>query len=294
MARGISPYAARADERSVVAWAIDGAATRAVLGVPLLAGRDLEPSDAHAVPTPILLDADLAAALFPGAPALALGRQIELRERQPFVVVGVTAPFRPISGFAPFSRQVLVFPDEEPLLRAQSYVVRAVPGGLERAMAAARARLTALAPARAVEVRSLAELRTTMDRSGRGGIAIFGFMVVVVILVVLSGTFGMVSFLVTERTKQIGMRRALGATRHDILKFFLLENWLLTTLGIVFGLPLTYGLNVLARLAQPDLDLDWQALALGVVLFWVAADLAAFLPALRAASIPPTVATKTV
>jgi putative ABC transport system permease protein len=115
-----------------------------------------------------------------------------------------------------------------------------------------------------------------------------------VILVVLSGTFGMVTFLVAERTRQIGMRRALGATRRDVVRYFLLENWVLTSLGLVAGLPLAYGLNILARLAQPDLYLEWPPLALGVLLFWLTGELATLVPALRAANVPPTVATRTV
>jgi putative ABC transport system permease protein len=123
---------------------------------------------------------------------------------------------------------------------------------------------------------------------------IFAYMVVVVVAVVLLGHLGMSSFLVAERTKQIGTRRALGATRRAIIRHFLLENWLVTSMGLILGLPLTYGLNVLTRRAQPDLVLDWQALALGVALLWLAGLTAALVPALRASTIPPTVATRTI
>jgi putative ABC transport system permease protein len=293
MGRATFPNACHADGATIACWTVDGAATRATLGVKLIAGRDLEPADASASPTPVLLDESAAEALYPGASAI--GQGLEVRGRPtPAVVVGVTADFRAVSDFAPFARQTLIIPDEPIDARSQAYLVRTTPGRLAEPLRAAPAALLAAEPARAVEATSLLELRARMDRSGHGGVAIFAFMVVIVVLVVLSGTFGMVAFLVTERTKQIGTRRALGATRRQVVAHFLVENWLLTSLGVLAGLPLTYALNAVARLAQPDLAIEWPPLVLGVLLFWLAGDLAALVPALRAASIPPTVASKTV
>lgn len=291
--RSVFPRVVGAGGRLSAAWAIDGARTRSVIDVPLLEGRDLTAEDASQVPVPVLIDDELGAALFPGQRAV--GRTMNVRGRpQPVLVVGVTARFRPISAFAPHAHNVIVFPDEPPALRSQAYIVRTAPGRLGTTMAEAQKRLLAAAPARALQMSSLRALGASLDQSGRGGVAIFNFMVVLVILVVLSGTFGMVTFLVAERTRQIGMRRALGATRRDVVRYFLLENWLLTSLGLIAGLPLAYGLNVLARLAQPDLYLEWPPLALGVLLFWLTGELAALIPALRAANVPPTVATRTV
>jgi len=291
--RSLFPRVVYAGGRLTAVWPVDGARTRQVLDVPLLEGRDLTPEDASQVPLPVLIDEDLGATLFPGQRAL--GQTFNVRGRpQPLIVVGVTGRLRAISAFAPHAHNVLVFPDEPPARRGQAYIVRAAPRTLGPAMAEAQKRLLAAAPARALQISSLRSLGASLDQSGRGGVAIFNFMVVLVILVVLSGTFGMLTFLVAERTRQIGMRRALGATRRDVVRYFLLENWLLTSLGLIAGLPLAYGLNVLARLAQPDLYLEWPPLALGVVLFWVTGELAALLPALRAANVPPTVATRTV
>ena len=291
--RNIFPRAVHAGGRLGAAWPLDGHRTRPVLDVPLLEGRDLTAEDATQVPVPILIDEDLGAALFPGQRAL--GRTMSVRGRQqPLLVVGVTARFRSISAFAPYAHNVIIFPDEAPALRGQAFIVRAKPGAVADTMAEAQHRLLEVAPHRALQIASLRSLGASLDQSGRGGMAIFNFMVVLVILVVLSGTFGMVTFLVAERTRQIGMRRALGATRRDVVRYFLLENWVLTSLGLVAGLPLAYGLNILARLAQPDLYLEWPPLALGVLLFWLTGELATLVPALRAANVPPTVATRTV
>src|SRR5262249_3576982 len=154
--------------------------------------------------------------------------------------------------------------------RSHAFIVRTAPGALNGTMAEAQRRLLEVNPARALQITSLMAMSSALDQSGRGGMAGFNFIVGIVILLVLSRAFGMTTFLVAERPREIGMRRALGATRRDVVRYFLLENWLLTSFGLLAGLPLAYGLNVLARMAQPDLYLEWSPLALGVVLFWLA------------------------
>lgn len=294
MLRTLFPDLATAtDGRAAIAWELDGVATRAILNVPLRTGRDLVPADANAPGvTPVLIDDAFATRLFPDG--MAVGRTFSLRHRdRPLVVVGVIESFGAVSGFAIDHLQILILPDVAPVGRLRRYLVRAEAGRIERVRAAAAARLTGLGPNRAVMDRSLVELRARNDRNARGGVAIFSYMVVVVLLTVLLGTLAMSSFLVAERVKQIGTRRALGASRRAIVREFLIENWLVTTFGLLLGLPLAYGLNFVALRAQPDLVLDWPALVLGMVLFWIAGLAAALVPALRAALISPSVATRT-
>jgi putative ABC transport system permease protein len=71
------------------------------------------------------------------------------------------------------------------------------------------------------------------------------------------------------RSKQIGTRRTLGATRFDIVRFFMVENWLITSIGITIGIA-------------------------GMVALWVLGQLAVLVPARRAANIPPAIATRSV
>jgi putative ABC transport system permease protein len=95
---------------------------------------------------------------------------------------------------------------------------------------------------------------------------------------------------VSLRTRQIGVRRALGATRGDIVRYFLVENALATTAGIAIGLAITLPLNALMSSMVPALA--WWQMALSTVLVWAAGLLSALAPALRAARTPPTVATR--
>ena len=71
-----------------------------------------------------------------------------------------------------------------------------------------------------------------------------GFLVVAV---ALAGSLALASFSVAERTRQIGVRRALGASRGEIVRYFLLENLILTSFGLGLGLALAVGLNHVLR-----------------------------------------------
>ena len=119
--------------------------------------------------------------------------------------------------------------------------------------------------------------------------------VVAILTIVTSlGIVGLAWFSVTQRRKQIGTRRALGATRFDIMRYFMLENWLITSIGLALGVIGTLALNWF-------LDTEYQTgrmplfyLPLGLVLLWVLGQLAVLAPARRAANIPPALATRSV
>ena len=98
----------------------------------------------------------------------------------------------------------------------------------------------------------------------------------------------------TQRTRQIGTRRALGATKGDIVRYFLVENWMITTIGLAIGAALTFGLNIaLVNIADAP-KLDWPLLLAGMALLWLTGIAAALVPALRATNVAPEVATRTV
>src|SRR4029079_15503843 len=120
-----------------------------------------------------------------------------------------------------------------------------------------------------------------------------------VILCLLSitalGIVGMASFWVTQRTKQIGTRRALGATRGSILRYFLTENFLITTGGLVLGAFLSYGLSLwLMSHVQDAQLLPWHYLPIGFVCLWLLGQLAVLGPATRASRVLPAIATRSV
>ncbi len=93
------------------------------------------------------------------------------------------------------------------------------------------------------EPRSIERIRAEGYQEHRAMTIILIGVIVALLAVTALGIVGMASFWVTQRTKQIGTRRALGATRGSIQRYFMTENLLITSLGLALGIVLTYGLN---------------------------------------------------
>ncbi|MGH8371247.1 MAG: ABC transporter permease [Gammaproteobacteria bacterium] len=105
---------------------------------------------------------------------------------------------------------------------------------------------------------------------------------------------GLSSFWVQQRTHHIGIRRAVGATRKDILLYFLIENFLIVGVGVILGLAGAVGLNLwlVRQYELPHLRLAW--LPIGALVLWLIGQLAVLGPALRAAAVHPSTATRNV
>jgi putative ABC transport system permease protein len=106
------------------------------------------------------------------------------------------------------------------------------------------------------------------------------------------GVVGLSSFWVQQRTHQIGIRRAVGATRRDIVRYFQFENFLIVSGGIVVGLLLAVALNLMLMKHYELPKLPLYYLPAGAVVLWLLGQLAVLGPALRAAAVPPVVATR--
>ena len=115
---------------------------------------------------------------------------------------------------------------------------------------------------------------------------------VLLLLVTASGIVGMATLWVNQRRKQIGVRRALGARRLDVLRYFITENFIITTGGVVAGLVLAVALNQLlvSQLELSKLPIGY--LATGSVVLWLIGVLAVYGPAWRASNISPAIATR--
>jgi len=110
---------------------------------------------------------------------------------------------------------------------------------------------------------------------------------VALLVVTALGIVGLASFWVQQRMPTIGIRRALGATQMQILRYFQTENFLLTSTGIVIGMIGAYAINrlLMAHYELPALPLVY--LPVGALALWGLGQLAVLGPALRAAALPP-------
>jgi putative ABC transport system permease protein len=175
------------------------------------------------------------------------------------------------------------------------YVVRAEPGRRDALMAEIEQKLSGSNPDRAITfVRSHTQIKERSYRADSRMVAFLSVLIGLMISVTALGIVGLASFLVNVRRKQIGTRRAVGARRADIIRYFMLENWLLTTGGVVAGTVLAFAFGQWLSSAYALPRLPPMYVVGGVVVLWILGQLAAFLPARRAAAIPPAIATRTV
>ncbi|MFT4247175.1 MAG: FtsX-like permease family protein [Pseudomonas sp.] len=176
-----------------------------------------------------------------------------------------------------------------------TYVVSADPLDLPRVAQAARTAIARAVPEAVIDQtqsRSLGELRERYFRPDRAMAWLLLAVIAAMLLVTALGIIGLASFWVQQRTKQIGIRRALGATRRDILRYFQTENFLIVGAGVTLGMLLAYGGNVLLMRFFELGRLPAAYLPLGAALLWTLGQIAVLGPALRAAAVPPAVATR--
>jgi putative ABC transport system permease protein len=143
-------------------------------------------------------------------------------------------------------------------------------------------------------IKSLEEMAAYSYRRDRGMAVVLSVVISLLIGLTALVIIGLTSFHVTQRTKQIGTRRALGARRIDIIRQFMLENWMITTAGAALGAILTVCVAYWLEVSFEVQRLDWRYLPAGIFSLWVLSALAAFEPARRAASVPPAIATRSV
>ncbi|HJR10700.1 MAG TPA: FtsX-like permease family protein [Rhodanobacteraceae bacterium] len=277
---------------------------RSVLGVKLIAGRDFNADEIlhHTIhgsaASPVaIVSRPVADKLFPHGDAL--GKTI-YQDGKPARIIGIIerlqTPTTSKWGSAWDYNSVL-----EPVRldgASASYAVRARPGRTRAAMREARKALLEVDPMRVMPdtwgIQSMSEIRGKIYRADRGMALVLGMVCAILLLVTTAGIVGQTSFWVGQRRKQIGIRRALGARRVDILRYFQTENFLIVTCGIALGLVLAYGLSLLLMQRYELPRLPWTYLPAGALALWLIGQLAVLVPAMRAAAVSPIVATRSV
>jgi putative ABC transport system permease protein len=175
------------------------------------------------------------------------------------------------------------------------YAIRTEPGQRDRVIKEAEAALRkSSATPLILRIKTVDEDRKERYRAD---VALSWMLVTVSVLLLLvtcSGIVGMASLWVTQRRKHIGVRRALGARRLDILRYFITENFLITSSGVFGGVLLGVALNQLlvSQLELARLPIGYLAAGAGV--FWTLGVIAVYGPAWRAASTSPALATRSV
>ncbi|HET7162480.1 MAG TPA: FtsX-like permease family protein [Rhodanobacteraceae bacterium] len=276
------------------------------LGLKLIAGRNfradevapLRPQD-HATSPVVIVTKTLADKLYPDGSAL--GKPFYTMDTTPTTIIGIVERLQRSevdSWSRPYAYQALLWPRRLDGSFGTYYIVRAKPGELSAAMREAPKALYAQSRMRIIDpkdgVLSFAEVRHRAYDSDRGTAILMGVICAVLLVITGAGIVGLTSFWVGQRRKQIGIRRALGATRHDILRYFQTENLLIAGGGVVVGAVLAIGLNLwmMRQLATDRMPLLY--VLAGVIVLLVLGQGAALVPAMRASRVSPVEATRSV
>ena len=296
--------AAARQSRANVAIYFSDEHTLGTLGSNLIAGRNFRADEVQDMtraqpdaPTVIITKA-LSDRLFDGASGL--GKQIYLGSAggNPSTVIGIVESLQAPSASADddqdWQATALV-----PLRRdsdVAQFVVRANAGGLDALRQQVPAALINASRMREFPagegVRTFAEVRRAAYQSDRGLAMLMLAMSLALLAVTAAGIVGLTSFWVGQRHRQIGVRRALGATRGDILSYFLTENFLISCGGVIIGSALAIGLNsyMMSYLSMSRLSMIY--LLAGIIILLVLGQAATLVPALRASRVSPAEATR--
>ena len=270
-------------------------------GLELTEGRNFRPEEVKvrsfddiSMPEILIVSQALADELFPDGDALGKTVWDEPNGEKPMQIVGI---YKHMQNAWPTSTNVnntALLPSLAMFGGEMMYVVRSEPGRLDKVMAATEEYLSKNRSRIVDIVRSYPEQK---NRTYSGDIAMVKLLTAVIAVlagVTGLGIVGLAWFSVTQRRKQIGTRRALGATRFDIVRYFMVENWLITSLGLAIGLVGSLGLNWFLDTQYEVGRVPLWYLPVGMLALWVLGQLAVLLPARRAANIPPALATRSV
>lgn len=288
------------------------------LGVSLIAGRDFLPGEyidagigagnpADAAKSsghqPVIITQALAQRLF--ADGAALGKVLSDpsdKDSHGYVVVGVVRHLlRNQLGIATNGRAdyTVLLAQNVGATSVLTFAVRVDPASRDVVLPKVREVIhrqfeAALADGSHATVSFYNERRDAAFADARAALDLFVGVVLCVVVVTMIGIMGLTGFWVQKRTRQIGIRRALGARRVDIVHYFLAENLLIVAIGVAIGMLLAFGGNLLLMHYYELSRLPWSYLPIGALVMLLLGQAAVLGPALRASRVPPVVATRAV
>lgn len=272
------------------------------LGVKLIAGRNFTPSEVvnlqpQSTPAPaqVIITKAIADKLFPKGDAL--GKTIYYAKNKPSTVIGIieklTVPWIEFEHMDNVTLMPVRFDSSY-----QHFMVRTRPGQQDAVFKAIPTALYKVSRMRVLPekygLRTFETVRANAYEADRGMAILMTVVCAVLLAITAAGIVGLSSFWVGQRRKQIGVRRALGARRSDILSYFMTENFLIALGGVIVGTGLALGLSqwMLKYFEMPRVSPTY--VGVGIVLLLVLGQAAVFAPALRASKVSPVEATRSV
>jgi putative ABC transport system permease protein len=258
------------------------------LGIPIVAGRGFTEADREETQPVAIVSASLARQYWPDVDPI--GRRIKVGNEPWLTVVGMSGDVIH-DWFMRRNYPTLYRPFRQAPTRSMALVMRtsADPFTL---VTSARAAIRAVDPMQPVF--DLQPMRQTLEERTIGlqyiGSIMFVFGGLALVLAIV-GVYGVMAYMITQRTHEIGVRMALGATRRDVMRLTTKQTLMLTAIGVGAGVALSVALGRLIEAGLLGVASSDARLTAGLAAMLVLAAMAAgYIPARRAASIDPTVA----
>jgi len=273
------------------------------LGLHIIAGRNfraeeiqppIDRTSTTRFESKIIVTKAMADVLYPGQNAV--GKPVYDNLRHPATIIGIVERMQAAWPDYTHIGSVFFLPRLPfSFYQAMYYIVRVEPGQRDSVARTVEEHLSASNPNRIIDW--IRPLQSFKDRSyGTDKNTEYFLVTVTAVLVAISmlGIFGLATFNVSTRTKQIGTRRAVGARRGDILRYFMVENAMITSTGIAVGCALALGVGYYLSLQYKLPRLDLYYLVGGIPVLWTIGQFAVWQPARKASTVSPSVATRTV
>jgi predicted permease len=263
--------------------------------IPLLAGRDFTPTDTKQSPNVAVINEVFARQFFPGEDPLGHRLNLQGQFRDPLLIVGVVGNVRdfglderPTPGiYYPYLQSPLF----ENLSRSLTLVIRTKsdPVGLMESLKAQIVSMDKTLPVYALKPMT-EYLHDSLSRR-RFNLVLLSVFAAVALLLASVGIYGVISYTVSQRTHEIGIRVAIGAHAGNILRLVIGQAMLLTFIGIALGLAASFALTrLLESLLFEVSATDPLTFAVIAAILTAVALAASFVPAHRATKVDPMIA----
>lgn len=255
--------------------------------IPMLAGRAIAEQDQAASTPVIVIGKSVAERYWPGSDPL--GHRVRFGQSPWLTIVGVCGDTIQWFTNQPEPAAYAAY-RQKPMLNAQVLLRTGVdPSLVEKAV---MAKIRAIDPSEPVFQMKSMEQFYFEERSGvQGAARVMENNAAIGLFLAVSGIFGVISYFVSQRTREIGIRIAVGAANSDIMKMTLGQACRVAGIGLALGVPAAYLLmRALSSALYNVIVVKWTTFSAVTVLLAAAALLAAYIPARRAAAIDPVIA----
>jgi putative ABC transport system permease protein len=230
--------------------------------------------------------------LFPDEEGSFVGKTFFINDIDPVNIIGVVERLQaPWQGWSGVERSMLV--PQRRTSYFQRYVVRTEPGYRDALMPEIEELLSSSNKDRIIrDMTTMEQVRKLAYVGDTAMIKILSFVVGLLTIITGLGIVGLASFNVSRRTRQIGIRRALGATKPAIVRYFMVENFLVSSIGLAIGGILSVAMNIAMVEAFALEPLAWYVIPIAMLALWTVGQAAVAGPARKASNITPAIATR--